>query len=70
MAGIMEIIKSLKESGFLNSVSKIIEVREQTGGFLSMILHALVASLFGNMSTGKIVKGKIDVQGIVKARNN
>ena len=54
--GIMKIFKSLEESGFLiKDISKAIknEVKEQKGGFLSMLLGTLGASLLGNLLTGK-----------------
>ena len=52
----MKIFKSLKRSGSLvKGVSKTIEnkTKEQNGGFLSMILGALAASLSTNLLTGK-----------------
>ena len=59
---IMKIIKALENSGILlKGVSKTIkdETKEQRGGFLSMLLGTLGASLLGNLLTG----GK----GIVRA---
>ena len=56
MNDVMKIIKFLKESGLLiNGVSKTIknETKEQKGGFLSMLLGTLGASLLGNLLTGK-----------------
>ena len=57
MNDIMNIVKSLEESGLLKiGVSKAIknEAKEQKGwGFLRMILGTLVASLLGNLLTGK-----------------
>ena len=68
MNDIMNIVKSLEESGLLKiGVSKAIknEAKEQKGwGFLRMILGTLVASLLGNLLTGK---HKIRL-GQVKAR--
>ena len=52
---IMKIIKALEKSGILlRGVSKTIknETKEQRGGFLSMLLGTLVASLLGNLLTG------------------
>ena len=52
---IMEIIKALENSGILlKGVSKTIknETKEQRGGFLSMLLGILGASLLGNLLTG------------------
>ena len=62
MKDIMKIIKALENSGILlKGVSKTIknETKEQRGGFLSMLLGTLGASLLGNLLTG----GK----GIMKA---
>ena len=55
MNDIMKIIKALKNSGILiKGVSKTIknETKEQRGGFLSMLLGTLGASLLGNLLTG------------------
>ena len=52
---IMKIIKALENSGILlKGVSKTIknETKEQRGGFLSMLLGILGASLLGNLLTG------------------
>ena len=62
MNDIMKIIEALENSGILlNGVTKTIEneTKEQRGGFLSMLLGTLGASLLGNLLTG----GK----GIVRA---
>ena len=56
MEDIMKIVKSLEDSGLLlKGISGIIqnEVKEQKGGFLSMLLGTLGASLFVNVFTGK-----------------
>ena len=56
MENIMKIVKSLEDSGLLlKGFSEIIqnEVKEQKGGFLSMLLGTLGASLLGNMLAGK-----------------
>ena len=53
------IVKSLEDSGLLlNGVTKSVqnEIKEQKGGFLSMLLGTLGASLLGNLVTGKGVK--------------
>ena len=53
---ITKIVKSLEDSGLLlEGVTKTVqnEVKEQKGGFLSMSLGALGASLLGNLLTGK-----------------
>ena len=55
MNDIIKIIKALENSGILlKGVSKAIknETKEQKGGFLSMLLGTLGASLLGNLSTG------------------
>ena len=55
MNDIMKIIKALENSGTLSKgVSKTIknETKEQRGGFLSMLLGTLGASLLGNLLTG------------------
>ena len=52
----MKIVKSLEDSGLLlKGASVTIEnvAREQKGGFLSMSLGTLGASLLGNMLAGK-----------------
>ena len=64
----MKIVKSRKDSGLLlKGVSETIqnEVKEQKGGFLSMLLGTLGASLLGNMLTGKEINraGK----GVIRA---
>ena len=53
---IIKIIKSLEDSGLLlKRVTETVqnEVKEQKGGFLSMLLSALGASLLGNLLTWK-----------------
>ena len=66
MNDIMKIVQALADSNILlKGVAKTIknERKEQKGGFLSMLLGTLGASLLGNVLTGK---------GIVRAgsRNN
>ena len=70
MEDIVIIIKSLEDSGLLlKGVTETVqnEVKEQKGGFLSILVGTLVASLLGNLFTGKEIyiagKGK----GIVRA---
>ena len=56
MQHIIKIIKELENSDILlKGVSKTIEneIKEQRGGFLSMLLETLGASLLGNLLTGK-----------------
>ena len=58
MKDTLKIVKSLEDSGsLLEGVSETIknEAKEQKGGFLSMLLGTLVASLFGNMLADKAV---------------
>ena len=53
---IIRIVKSLEDSGLLiKQVTKTVqnEVKEQKGGFLSMLLGTLGASLLGNLLTGR-----------------
>ena len=69
MEDLIKIVKSLEDSGLLlKGVTELVqnEVKEQKGGFLSMLLGTLGASLLGNLVTGKGVnkKGK----GINRAR--
>ena len=69
MDDIMKIIETLENSGILlKGVTKTIknETREQKGGFLSMLLGTLGASLLGNLLSGG--KGIVCAgQGIVRA---
>ena len=53
---IIKIVKSLEVSGLLvKGVTETVQndVKEQKGGFLSMLLRTLGASLLGNILTGK-----------------
>ena len=69
MNDIMKIIKALKNSGILlKGVTKTIEIetKEQRGGFLSMLLGTLGASLLGNLLTGG--KGIVRAgEGVIRA---
>ena len=77
MDNLMKIVKSLEDSGLLLkrfTESFQNEVKEQKGGFLSMLLGTLGASLIRNFLTGKGIhragKGKgihRAVEGIVRA---
>ena len=51
MNNILKIVKSLENSGLLLRASETIknEAKEQKGGFLSMLLDTLGASVLGNM---------------------
>ena len=56
MVDIMKIVNSLEDSGvLLKGVSEAIQNKgkEQQGGFLSMLLLTLDASLLGNILAGK-----------------
>ena len=58
MENISKIVKSLKKSGLLiKTISETIknETKEQKGGFLSMLLGILAASILGNVLAGKVV---------------
>ena len=53
---IIKIVKSLEDSGLLlEGVTETVqnEVKGQKGGFVSMLLGTLSASLLGNLLTGK-----------------
>ena len=72
MKDIMKIIKALENSGILlKGVSKTIKnvTKEQRGGFLSMLLSTLGASLLGNLLTGGkgSVASKAKGEGIMRA---
>ena len=56
MQDLSEIVKSFEDSGLLlDGITKTVknEVKEQKGGFLSMLLGTLGASLLGNMLAGR-----------------
>ena len=64
---IIEIVKSLKDSGLLvKGVSETIqdEAKEQKGGFLSMLLGTLGARLLGNILAGKGVIATSQCRGV------
>ena len=55
---LMKVVKSLEDGGLLiEGVTETIknETKEQKGGFLSMLLGTLGASLLGNILAGKSV---------------
>ena len=73
----MKMIKSFKDSSLLLlGITKTIqnEVKEQKGGFLSMLLGTLGANLLGNLLTGKGIyragKGKEVVRAGYGNNNN
>ena len=72
MGDIIKIVKSLEDSGlllkrFTETVQN--ELKEQKGGFLSMLLGTLGASLLGNILTGRVIYrvGKGKGEGIARA---
>ena len=67
---IIKIVKSLKDSGLLlKGVTETVqnEVKEQKGGFLSMLLGTLGASLLGNILAGKGINTAGKGRGINRA---
>ena len=74
MNDIMKIVQALKDSNILlKGVTKTIknETKEQKGGFLSMSLGTLGASLLGNLLAGKGIiragSGNKKGKGIIRA---
>ena len=72
MGDFIKIVKFLEDSGLLvEGVTKTFqnEIKEQKGGFLSMLLSTLGASLLGNLLTGKgiYIAGKGKGKGINRA---
>ena len=70
MEDIIKTVKSLKDSGLLlKGVTETVQnkVKEQKGGFLSMLLGTLGASLLGNLLTGKGIYGAGNGKGINRA---
>ena len=68
MEGIIKIVKSLEDSGLLlKEVTETVqsEVKEQKGGFLSMLFGALGASLLGNILAAKRINRA--GEGVVRA---
>ena len=68
MEGIIKIVKSFEDSGLLlKGVSETIEneAKEQKGGFLSMLLGVLGASLLENMLADKGINRA--GEGIIRA---
>ena len=66
----IKIVKSLEDSGLLlEGVTETVqnEVKEQKGGFLSMLLDTLGASLLGNLLTGQGVNRVGNGKGINRA---
>ena len=70
MNDIIKIVQALEDSNnLLKGVTKAIknETKEQKGGFLSMLLGTLGASLLGNLLTGKRIARAGTGKGIVRA---
>ena len=56
MQDLLKIVKSLEDSGFLlDGITETVKkkVKEQKGGFISMLLDRLGASLSGSMLAGR-----------------
>ena len=72
MDNIIKIIKALKESGLLIKVVRETiknKAIEQKGGFISILLDTLAATLLGNILTGKGVElTKRPGWGVMEAR--
>ena len=69
MEDIIKIVKSLEDSGLLlKGVTETVqnEVKEQKGGFLSMLLGTLDANLLGNLLTGKGATATSQGRGIYR----
>ena len=67
---IIKIVKSLEDSGLLiEGFTKTVqnEVKEQKGGFLSMLLGTLEARLLGNLLTGKGIYRAGKGKGVLRA---
>ena len=70
MGDLIKIVKSLEDLGLLlKGVTELVqnEVKEQKGGFLSMSLGTLGASLLGNLLTGKGIHRAGKGKGIHRA---
>ena len=67
---IIKIVRSLEDSGLLlEGVTETVqnEIKEQKGGFLSMLLGTLGACLLGNLLTGRGVNRAGKSKGINRA---
>ena len=74
MNDIIKVVQALEDSNILlKRVTETVknETKEQTGGFLSMLLGTLDASLLGNLLTGKgfvrVGSGNNKGKGVVRA---
>ena len=62
MQDLLKIVKSLEDSGILfNGITETVknEIREQKGGFLSMLLGTLGASLLGDLLTKNLLRRSV-----------
>ena len=67
---IIKIVKTLEDSGvLLKEVTETVhnEAKEQKGGFLSMLLGTLGASLLGNLLTGRGIYRAEKGKGVLRA---
>ena len=74
MQDLLKIVKSLEDSGILlDGIIETVknEVKEQKGGFLSMLLGTLDACLLGNMLVGKgvIKAGEGTIRAVMDLKN-
>ena len=70
MEDLIKIVKFLEDSGLLlKGITETLqnEVKEQKGGFLSILLGTLSASLLGNLLTGKGIHRTGKGKGIHRA---
>ena len=70
MEDLIKIVKSLEDSGLLlKGVTESVqnEVKQQKGGFRSMLLGTLGVSLLGNLLTGKGIHRAEKRKGIHRA---
>ena len=70
MNDMIKMIKSLEDSGLLlKGVTETVqnEVKEEKGGFLSMLFGTLGASLLGNFLTGRGINTAGEGRGINRA---
>ena len=62
MQDLLKIVKSLEDSGILfNGITETVknEIKEQKGGFLSMLLGTLGASLLGDLLTKNLLRRSV-----------
>ena len=71
MKDLIKLVKSLEDFGLLlKGITETVqnEVKEQKGGFLSMLLGTLDASLLGNLLTGKEYTGQEKVKEYIELK--